>query len=103
MIAAWRFAWARASLSAAGSSRLTKCSGTCAGGSSFGKGALLAANLGDDADTTAAIFGQLAGAFYSASAIPEKWLAKLAQRDMITGLADQLLALSESLPAAASK
>jgi ADP-ribosyl-[dinitrogen reductase] hydrolase len=71
--------------------------------SSFGKGALLAANLGDDADTTAAIFGQLAGAFYSASAIPEKWLAKLAQRDIINGLADQLLALSESLPAAASK
>ena len=43
--------------------------------SSFERGALLAANLGNDADTTCAIYGQLAGAFYSASAIPEKWLA----------------------------
>ena len=31
--------------------------------STFERGALLAANLGDDADTTAAVFGQLAGAF----------------------------------------
>jgi ADP-ribosyl-[dinitrogen reductase] hydrolase len=38
---------------------------------------LLAANLGDDADTTAAVFGQLAGAFYGAEAIPQGWLAKL--------------------------
>jgi ADP-ribosylglycohydrolase len=63
--------------------------------SSFQEGALLAANLGDDADTTAAVFGQLAGAFYGASGIPAKWLAKLAMRDFIEKLADYLLALSE--------
>ena len=60
----------------------------------FEKGALLAANLGDDADTTAAVFGQLGGAFYGVDAIPAKWLAKLAMRELIEQMADDLLALS---------
>jgi ADP-ribosylglycohydrolase len=60
----------------------------------FEKGALLAANLGDDADTTAAIFGQLAGAFYGSDGIPSGWLAKLTMREFITEMADSLLALS---------
>jgi ADP-ribosyl-[dinitrogen reductase] hydrolase len=51
---------------------------------------LKAANLGDDADTTAAICGQLAGAFYGESAIPKKWLDRLAMRQEITALADRL-------------
>ena len=38
---------------------------------SFAEGALLAVNLGDDADTTGAVYGQIAGAFYGESAIPE--------------------------------
>ncbi|MBM7073501.1 ADP-ribosylglycohydrolase family protein [Shewanella sp. 202IG2-18] len=46
----------------------------------FKEGALLAANLGDDADTTAAIYGQLAGAFYGSDALPREWLDKLAWR-----------------------
>jgi ADP-ribosyl-[dinitrogen reductase] hydrolase len=49
-----------------------------------------AANLGDDADTTAAICGQLAGAFYSESGIPKKWLERLAMRQEISTLADRL-------------
>ena len=53
---------------------------------------LLAANLGDDADTTAAICGQIAGAFYGVGAIPETWLAKLAERELIQDLAQQLFA-----------
>lgn len=44
---------------------------------------LLAANFGGDADTTAAITGQLAGALYGLSAIPADWLAKLAWRERI--------------------
>ena len=68
----------------------------------FEKGALLAANLGDDADTTAAVFGQLGGAFYGVDAIPAKWLAKLAMREFITEMADSLLALSEIAPGAAT-
>ena len=51
---------------------------------------LLATNLGDDADTTAAITGQIAGAFYGASAIPEPWRVRLARADFIKSLADRL-------------
>ncbi len=51
---------------------------------------LAAANLGDDADTTAAISGQIAGAVYGASAIPQSWLTKLAMRQFIHELADKL-------------
>jgi ADP-ribosyl-[dinitrogen reductase] hydrolase len=57
---------------------------------------LLAANLGDDADTTAAICGQLGGAHYGVSAIPASWCAKLAMRDEIEGYARELLARRDS-------
>jgi ADP-ribosyl-[dinitrogen reductase] hydrolase len=57
---------------------------------SFSEAVLRAANLGEDADTTAAIAGQLAGALWGASGIPEAWLGKLAWRDRITELADRL-------------
>ena len=50
---------------------------------SFREGCLLAVNLGDDADTTGAIYGQLAGAYYGAAAIPIEWREKLAKRDLI--------------------
>ena len=55
------------------------------------------ANLGDDADTTAAIFGQLAGAYYGIENIPAHWLKYLAMRDELEALADQLLELSTNL------
>jgi len=58
---------------------------------SFRDAVLLAANLGEDADTTAAVCGQLAGAHYGVSGIPAIWLEKLAMREEITRLADQLL------------
>lgn len=57
----------------------------------FRSAVLTAANLGDDADTTAAIAGQLAGALYGASGIPAEWLARLAWRKRIGDLADRLL------------
>ena len=50
----------------------------------------MAANLGDDADTTAAVCGQVAGAYYGAPGIPAHWLERLALRSEITLLADQL-------------
>jgi ADP-ribosyl-[dinitrogen reductase] hydrolase len=40
---------------------------------SFREGGLLAVNLGDDADTTGAIYGQLAGAYYGVEQIPSEW------------------------------
>ncbi|WP_423923440.1 ADP-ribosylglycohydrolase family protein [Candidatus Poriferisodalis sp.] len=56
----------------------------------FREGALLAVNLGDDADTTGAIYGQVAGAHYGAEAIPATWRNKLAMAEEITSLADRL-------------
>jgi ADP-ribosyl-[dinitrogen reductase] hydrolase len=59
---------------------------------SFEEAVLMAANLGDDADTTAAVCGQVAGAYYGALGIPDQWLRRLVMRDEITSLADQLRA-----------
>ncbi len=60
----------------------------------FRSAVLLAANLGGDADTTAAITGQLAGAVYGLAAIPAGWLSKLAWRERITALGERLFELS---------
>lgn len=51
---------------------------------------LAAVNLGDDADTTTAICGQLAGAYYGVTAIPADWLAHLYRADDIRQLATAL-------------
>ena len=62
----------------------------------FRAGALAAVNLGDDADTTGAIFGQLAGAHYGAGAIPPEWRSRVAMADEIGAIAERLLAAAES-------
>jgi ADP-ribosyl-[dinitrogen reductase] hydrolase len=53
---------------------------------SFEAAVLRAANLGDDADTTAAICGQVAGAYYGESGIPSRWLERLVWARRIRGL-----------------
>ena len=58
---------------------------------SFRDGCLKAANLGGDADTTAAIYGQIAGAYYGADMIPAEWRERVAMRETIIDLADRLL------------
>jgi ADP-ribosylglycohydrolase len=50
---------------------------------SFEKGVLAAINLGDDTDTTAAIYGQLAGAHYGYAALPERWVNHIYARHFI--------------------
>lgn len=62
----------------------------------FEEGCLLAVNLGDDADTTGAVYGQLAGAFYGTSGIPNHWIERLALRDTIEEFATRLQALAPS-------
>lgn len=57
---------------------------------SFEHAVLKAANLGDDADTTAAVCGQLAGAYYGVQAIPPRWRERIVMRERIEELADQL-------------
>jgi len=51
---------------------------------------LKAVNLGDDADTTAAICGQISGAFYGYEGLPLHWLEHLAQRLLIEDVAIQM-------------
>ena len=63
----------------------------------FEDGVLAAVNLGDDADTTAAIFGQLAGAYYGVDAIPQAWQSKLCRANEILALADGLHTLSSKI------
>ena len=62
---------------------------------SFQEGCLLAVNLGDDADTTGAVYGQLAGAFYGEADISQQWRTQLAHSSLIESLADQLFELSQ--------
>ena len=57
---------------------------------SFEEGVLLAVNLGDDTDTTAAVFGQLAGAYYGQQGISQKWINELWDKEMILQLAEKL-------------
>ena len=58
----------------------------------FREGALMAVNLGDDADTTGAIYGQIAGAYFGVEAIPAKWRENLTMTAEITSMADSLYA-----------
>jgi len=59
-------------------------------GSSFEQGALLADNLGDDSDTTGAVYGQIAGAFYGVSNIPDRWRSRLTGLQTLEGFAGRL-------------
>ncbi|HEY0792587.1 MAG TPA: ADP-ribosylglycohydrolase family protein [Chthoniobacterales bacterium] len=64
------------------------------GAASFREGVLAAVNLGEDADTTGAVYGQLAGAYYGVGSLPADWVAKLAMLGKIQQLADGLLVLA---------
>jgi ADP-ribosyl-[dinitrogen reductase] hydrolase len=55
-------------------------------------------NLGNDADTTGAVYGQLAGIYYGERGIPSAWRERIAMRDVICDLADRLLAFAGEEP-----
>jgi len=59
-------------------------------GQSFEEAVVLAVNLGNDADTTGAVTGALAGAHFGSAAIPERWLDRLAVRDRVATAASRL-------------
>jgi ADP-ribosylglycohydrolase len=59
----------------------------------FRDGALKVVNLGEDADTTGAVYGQIAGAFYGEDGIPKEWREKLAMRELIEQRAGGLHAM----------
>lgn len=58
---------------------------------SYKEGVLLAANLAGDSDTVAAIYGQLAGAYYGLEGIPQEWVEKLAKKEKLFSTALHLL------------
>ena len=58
---------------------------------SFEEGCRAVIALGEDTDTTAAVFGQIAGAFYGFSGIPERWSRRLARRELILRTAQRLV------------
>jgi ADP-ribosylglycohydrolase len=60
----------------------------------FRDGALKVVNLGEDADTTGAVYGQIAGAYYGVEGIPAEWREKLAMRDLLERRAAELHAMA---------
>lgn len=58
---------------------------------SFEAAVLLATNLGDDADTVAAVTGQIAGAYYGMSGIPDRWLNTLYDTERFIELGNRLI------------
>ena len=69
--------------------------GAFQGAEDFGEAVLTAVNLGDDADTTGAVCGQLAGACWGESGIPAAWRDGLARKDIIEPILAKLLDESE--------
>ena len=61
---------------------------------SFEEALILAVNLGDDADSVGAVTGQLAGAIWGKSAIPNRWLDQLAWKDIIEARAEALFTMN---------
>jgi ADP-ribosylglycohydrolase len=62
----------------------------------FESGCLLAINLGDDADTTGTLYGQLAGAYYGEKCILPAWRSKLALNNLIRDYEDQIINLASN-------
>ena len=63
--------------------------------SSFEEGMIATVNLGGDADSIGAVFGQIAGAYYGYNAIPERWLAKIKDRNAVNDLIEGCIAQSK--------
>ena len=62
----------------------------------FKDGMMKVIRLGGDTDTNAAIYGQLAGAYYGYKAIPKEWRSdELYLHDELVDIADKLLELPE--------
>ncbi len=61
-----------------------------AGHDTFAAGALACVNLGDDTDTVAAVYGQLAGALLGIDSIPPRWREVIVEVERIDALAVSL-------------
>ena len=63
---------------------------------SFEEALISAVNLGSDADTIGAVCGQITGAYYGYSAIPERWLAAVKDREKLNKLIDDFIGICEN-------
>ena len=61
----------------------------------FGDGMLAVLRLGGDTDTNGAVYGQLAGAFYGYSAIPEEWREEVYLSSELVEIADKLFEMKK--------
>jgi ADP-ribosyl-[dinitrogen reductase] hydrolase len=55
----------------------------------FEEGLLMAVNLGGDADTVGAVYGQVAGAVYGLNTIPQRWLDGLCDEELLARTAEE--------------
>lgn len=62
---------------------------------SFRYGMLGVIGLGGDTDTNAAVYGQLAGAYYDYNSIPDEWKEDIYLGDEITELSDKLVKIGK--------
>lgn len=70
----------------------------------FAAGMLAAVNLGGDADSIAAVYGQIAGAYYGYEAIPRQWLKEIKDQATIEQLIEDFLRVWRTLnPSGASR
>lgn len=59
-------------------------------GADYREAVLLAVNLGDDTDTTAAVTGAICGAIYGTRGLPVRWVQGLVRGAMVRGLGERL-------------
>ena len=62
---------------------------------SFEDGMIAAVNLGGDADSIGAVYGQIAGLYYGYGAIPERWLAAVKDREKVNELIEQFITMKK--------
>jgi ADP-ribosylglycohydrolase len=62
---------------------------------SLEEGVITAVNISGDSDSTGAITGNLLGAIYGASAIPQRWLTTLELKDVIETVARDLVSVPD--------
>ena len=63
---------------------------------SLEEGVVAAVNITGDSDSTGAMTGNLLGALHGDAAIPERWLAPLELRDVITTIAEDLVLMPQA-------
>lgn len=60
----------------------------------FEDGMIQAVNLGGDADSIGAVYGQIAGAYYGFSSIPERWIREIKDKEKLNGMIERFLMLT---------